>query len=125
MTGGMAFAHRPGAFKQSNKGHGTLGHKSKRSVDNVNRGRVGLKDQAGKKNRALESRKERRNKSKQVRDVKKTAVLDAKRNLGKTTVTDILHTYLSTTYTKSGRILRGATAWFHCFCFVRWCPFAF
>ena len=74
--------HRSGLLKQSNKGHATLGHKSKRSVDNVNRGRVGLKDQVGKRNKSLESRKERRNKSRQVRDVKKTAVLDAKRNLG-------------------------------------------
>jgi len=74
--------HRAGLLKQSNKGHGTLGHKSKRSVENINRGRVGLKDNVGKKFKTLESRKERRNKSKQVRDTKKTAVLDAKRNLG-------------------------------------------
>lgn len=58
--------HRAGLLKQSNKGHGTLGHKSKRSVENINRGRVGLKDNVGKKFKTLESRKERRNKSKQV-----------------------------------------------------------
>ena len=76
--------HRSGLLKQSNKGHGTLGHKSKRSLDNANRGRVGLKDQPGKRFKSLEGRKERRNKSRQARDVKKSAVLDAKRNLGKT-----------------------------------------
>jgi len=77
-----AMHHRAGLLKQSNKSHATLGHKSKRSVDNVNRGRVGLKDLPGRRNKSLESRQERRHKSKQVRDVKKSAVLDAKRNLG-------------------------------------------
>ena len=76
-------SHRAGLLKQSNKGHKTGGHRSKRAVDNANKGRVGLKDLSGKSRaRNMESRRERRNKSRQVRDLKKSAVLDAKRNLG-------------------------------------------
>ena len=33
-------AHRPGAWKQSNKGHKTGGHRSKGMVEKENRGRV-------------------------------------------------------------------------------------
>ena len=46
---GSGIAHRPGAFKQSNKGHNTGRHRSKGAVEKENRGRVGLKVVAGKK----------------------------------------------------------------------------
>ena len=36
-------AHRPGAFKQSNKGHSTGRHRSKGAVEKENRGRVRVK----------------------------------------------------------------------------------
>ena len=42
-------AHRPGAWKQSNKGHKTGGHRSKGMVEKENRGRVEGGSICGKK----------------------------------------------------------------------------
>ena len=65
MTG---VAHRPGAFKQSNKGHNTGRHRSKGAVEKENRGRVGLKALSGKRgvHKSL-AKIDRRNKAVQLR----------------------------------------------------------
>ena len=66
MTG---VAHRPGAFKQSNKGHNTGRHRSKGSVEKENRGRVGAKAVSGARkgqHRQL-GKVDRRNKAVQLR----------------------------------------------------------
>ena len=66
MTG---VAHRPGAFKQSNKGHNTGRHRSKGAVEKENRGRVGLKAVSGprKGQHKLLGKIDRRNKAVQLR----------------------------------------------------------
>ena len=63
-------AHRPGAFKQSNKGHNTGRHRSKGAVEKENRGRVGLKALSGKKGvHKVLAKIDRRNKAVQMRCV--------------------------------------------------------
>ena len=68
VMAGSGAAHRPGAFKQSNKGHNTGRHRSKGAVEKENRGRVGIKALAGKKgiHKAL-AKIDRRNKAVQLR----------------------------------------------------------
>ena len=63
-------AHRPGAFKQSNKGHNTGRHRSKGAVEKENRGRVGVKVLSGKKGvHKVLAKIDRRNKAVQLRQV--------------------------------------------------------
>ncbi len=78
----MQVPHRSGPLKQSNKSHNTGRHRSKGAVDNANRGRVGVKAQCGKKNRAQLSRKDRKHQLAQARSKKKAEVLAKKRCLG-------------------------------------------
>ena len=68
VMAGPGIAHRPGAFKQSNKGHNTGRHRSKGAVEKENRGRVGLKAISGKKgvHKSL-AKIDRRNKAVQLR----------------------------------------------------------
>ena len=67
---GPGIAHRPGAFKQSNKGHNTGRHRSKGAVEKENRGRVGVKALSGKKGvHKVLAKIDRRNKAVQMRCV--------------------------------------------------------
>ena len=66
----QGIAHRPGAFKQSNKGHNTGRHRSKGAVEKENRGRVGVKALSGKKGvHKVLAKIDRRNKAVQMRCV--------------------------------------------------------
>ena len=81
MTG---IAHRPGAFKQSNKGHNTGRHRSKGAVEKENRGRVGAKAVSGSRkgqHRQL-GKVERRNKAVQLRKLAREEVQARKRQVG-------------------------------------------
>ena len=74
---GTGIAHRPGAFKQSNKGHNTGRHRSKGAVEKENRGRVGLKALSGKRgvHKSL-AKVDRRNKAVQLRKAAREEVKD-------------------------------------------------
>ena len=74
---GPGIAHRPGAFKQSNKGHNTGRHRSKGAVEKENRGRVGLKALSGKRgvHKSL-AKVDRRNKAVQLRRAAREEVSD-------------------------------------------------
>jgi len=78
----MQVAHTSGPLKQSNKSHKTGGHRSKGSVDRANKGRVGIKAQPGRRNKAHLSRRDRKHQMAQVRTKKKAEVLLKKRALG-------------------------------------------
>ena len=78
----MQVPHNSGPLKQSNKTHKTGGHRSKGSVDRANKGRVGLKAQPGRKNKAHLSRRDRKHQVAQARSKKKAQVLAKKRALG-------------------------------------------
>ena len=81
MTG---VAHRPGAFKQSNKGHNTGRHRSKGAVEKENRGRVGAKAvSGGRKGQHRQLGKvDRRNKAVQLRKLAREEVQARKRQVG-------------------------------------------
>ena len=81
MTG---VAHRPGAFKQSNKGHNTGRHRSKGAVEKENRGRVGAKAVSGarKGQHKLLGKIDRRNKAVQMRKQAREEVQASKRLAG-------------------------------------------
>jgi len=80
MSGGVA--HRPGAFKQSNKGHNTGRHRSKGAVEKENRGRVGAKVMGGKKGVKVMGRTDRRHKAVQMRRQAREEVQARKRQVG-------------------------------------------
>jgi len=82
MSGGVA--HRPGAFKQSNKGHNTGRHRSKGAVEKENRGRVGVKVLAGKKGIKVLGKADRRHKAVQLRKQAREEVQARKRQVGGT-----------------------------------------
>jgi len=75
-------AHRPGAFKQSNKGHNTGRHRSKGAVEKEHRGRVGAKVLGGKKGVKVIGRMDRRNKAVQLRKQAREEVQARKRQVG-------------------------------------------
>jgi len=80
---GSGAAHRPGAFKQSNKGHNTGRHRSKGAVEKENRGRVGIKALAGKKGiHKVLAKIDRRNKAVQLRKQAREEVQARKRQVG-------------------------------------------
>jgi len=80
MSGGVA--HRPGPYKQSNKGHNTGRHRSKGAVEKENRGRVGAKVLGGRKGVKVMGRVDRRNKALQLRKQAKEDVQMKKRQVG-------------------------------------------
>jgi len=80
MSGGVA--HRPGAFKQSNKGHNTGRHRSKGAVEKENRGRVGAKVLGGKKGVKVMGKLDRRHKAVQMRRQAREDVQARKRQVG-------------------------------------------
>lgn len=59
--------HRPSSLKQANKSHKHGGHRSKRSVDQANKGRVSVKATTIKAKREMR-REERRHQATQVRN---------------------------------------------------------
>jgi len=77
-------AHRPGAFKQSNKSHNTGKHRSKGKVSKENRGRVAGKLSGGgsKKAGLVISKADRRNRAVQLRRAARAEVAAAKRAVG-------------------------------------------
>ena len=86
----MQVPHNSGPLKQSNKSHKTGGHRSKGAVDRANKGRVGIKAQPGRKNKAHLSRRDRKHQMAQVRSKKKAEVLLKKRALGAADAAPIL-----------------------------------
>ena len=76
-------AHRSGPMKQANKSHKTGGHRSKGMVDNQNRGRISSISSGGirKAKHAKESKIARKNKLKQVRNLKQSHVLEFKKSV--------------------------------------------
>ena len=77
-------AHRAGPLKQQNKGHKTGGHRSKGAVNNLNRGRVSSVSSGGIRKVKKESKVAKKNKIKQLRQLKYEHILELKR--GKSTV---------------------------------------
>lgn len=73
--------HRPGVWKQQNKGHKHGRHRSKGAIDQVNKGRVSVKA-ITKKNKHDLKRMERRNQMQQLRAKKREESLTQKRGLG-------------------------------------------
>ncbi|XP_076269355.1 tsr1 ribosome assembly factor [Rhynchophorus ferrugineus] len=74
-------AHRPGAFKQSNKEHKHGRHRSKGSISIATKGKVSLKALSKRNKREL-NRDQRRHQSTQLRQKKREEVLAKKRSLG-------------------------------------------
>ena len=77
-------AHRAGPLKQQNKGHKTGGHRSKGAVNNLNRGRVSSVSSGGIRKVKKESKVAKKNKIKQLRQLKYEHILELKR--GKSTI---------------------------------------
>jgi len=73
--------HRPGPWKQSNKSHNTGKHRSKGSVEKINRGRVGVKV-ATKKGMKIQRKQDRRNHLIQARNMARQENMAKKRSLG-------------------------------------------
>ncbi|CAN7989115.1 unnamed protein product [Ixodes hexagonus] len=74
-------AHRAGAFKQQNKTHKHGRHKSNRSLESVNKGKVNIKALTTKNKHQLK-RMERRNQLQQLRKLKRDEATERKRSLG-------------------------------------------
>ena len=74
-------AHRSGPLKQSNKNHKTGKHRSKGAVDAVNRGRISSVSSGGvhKAKNAVQSKLVKKNKIKQLRQLKYDQVLEGKK----------------------------------------------
>ena len=75
-------AHRPGAWKQSNKGHKTGGHRSKGMVEKENRGRVEGGSICGKKIKKAMGKAARRHQQAQLRRAAKEEMAVRKRAVG-------------------------------------------
>lgn len=73
--------HRPGAFKQQNKAHKHGKHRSNRSLESLNKGKVSLKALTAKSKHQLR-KQERRNQLQQIRRRKREEASDKKRALG-------------------------------------------
>ena len=78
----MPTGHRSGALKQTNKLHKHGKHKSKGQLDLVQRGKVEREGVKSNANRLTESRDDRKNKAKQVRNNKRAAAASSKRMCG-------------------------------------------
>ncbi|KAJ3654814.1 hypothetical protein Zmor_013973 [Zophobas morio] len=74
-------SHRPGVFKQSNKSHKHGRHRSKGSISSDAKGKFSVKTLSKKIKRSL-NREERRHQALQIRQNKRTEVLNKKRSLG-------------------------------------------
>ncbi|XP_076651890.1 tsr1 ribosome assembly factor [Halictus rubicundus] len=74
-------AHRPGAFKQTNKPHKTGRHRSKGSISSDVKGKVSVKVLSKRVHKNL-GKEARRHQSSQIRKKKREDVLQQKRNLG-------------------------------------------
>ncbi|XP_018570304.1 pre-rRNA-processing protein TSR1 homolog [Anoplophora glabripennis] len=74
-------AHRPGAFKQSNKEHKHGRHRSKGSINISTKGKVSVKTISKKLRKEL-NKEQRRNQALQIRQKKREEVLAKKRSLG-------------------------------------------
>lgn len=74
-------AHRAGAFKQQNKIHKHGRHKSNRSLESVNKGKVNIKAFTAKHKHVLK-KMERRNQLQQLRKLKREEATERKRSLG-------------------------------------------
>ncbi|CAG9833535.1 unnamed protein product [Diabrotica balteata] len=74
-------AHRPGAYKQTNKEHKHGRHRSKGSISVTTKGKVSVKTLSKRNKREL-NRGERRNQAVQIRQNKRDEVLAKKRSLG-------------------------------------------
>ncbi|XP_065176403.1 pre-rRNA-processing protein TSR1 homolog [Sycon ciliatum] len=77
----MSSAHKPGSLKQQNKSHKTGKHRSKGAVETSVKGRVSAKSLAKKGNTEL-SRLQKRNQLKQIRRLKRDALLTERRGRG-------------------------------------------
>ena len=75
-------AYRPGAWKQSNKGHKTGGHRSKGMVEKENRGRVEGGSICGKKIKKAMGKAARRHQQAQLRRAAKEEMAVRKRAVG-------------------------------------------
>lgn len=73
--------HRPGVFKQKNKGHKHGKHRTKGEIERENKGRVSV-TALTKKQRKEQKKMDRRHKANQLRRNKKDLVLTEKRRLG-------------------------------------------
>ncbi|XP_060902640.1 pre-rRNA-processing protein TSR1 homolog [Labrus mixtus] len=73
--------HRPGIFKQKNKGHKHGKHRTKGEIERENKGRVSV-TALTKKQRKEHKKMDRRHKANQLRRNKKDMVLTEKRRLG-------------------------------------------
>jgi len=80
MSGGQE-KHRPGPWKQSNKGHNTGRHKSKGALDRENRGKVGAKV-CSKKNVKVQRRVDRKHQLHQRRQKAREEAVEKKRQVG-------------------------------------------
>ncbi|XP_033337564.2 tsr1 ribosome assembly factor [Megalopta genalis] len=74
-------AHRPGAFKQTNKAHKTGRHRSKGSISSDVKGKVNAKVLSKRVRKNL-GKEARRHQASQIRKQKREDVLQQKRNLG-------------------------------------------
>ncbi|XP_041652748.1 pre-rRNA-processing protein TSR1 homolog [Cheilinus undulatus] len=74
-------AHRPGIYKQKNKGHKHGKHRTKGEIERENKGRVSV-TALTKKQRKEQKKMDRRHKANQLRRNKKDMVLTEKRRLG-------------------------------------------
>ncbi|XP_059476926.1 pre-rRNA-processing protein TSR1 homolog [Neocloeon triangulifer] len=86
--------HRPGALKQQNKSHKHGRHRSKGSLDKVNKGKVAAKT-ITKSNRRELRREERRNQAAQVRSKKREEAFAQKRQIGTARTPPILVAIIS------------------------------
>ncbi|KAK3858486.1 hypothetical protein Pcinc_035329 [Petrolisthes cinctipes] len=77
----LSGGHRASSLKQQNKKHNIIGHRSKGSIKNVNKGRVTVKTLSKKKKIDL-SREQRKNQNRQARALKRESTLVKKRALG-------------------------------------------
>ncbi|RZF40768.1 hypothetical protein LSTR_LSTR011285 [Laodelphax striatellus] len=72
--------HRPGQFKQQNKLHKHGRHRSKGSIDNLNKGRVSVKFLTKRANKVVK-KEERKNQLAQIRNKKRAEYLEKRRGI--------------------------------------------
>ena len=73
--------HRPGVWKQQNKGHKNGRHRSNREIQTMNKGKVGVKVLTKCKNKDM-NRDQRRHLMKQKRKTKRDEMIAVKRSVG-------------------------------------------
>nr|XP_061797807.1 pre-rRNA-processing protein TSR1 homolog [Nerophis lumbriciformis] len=74
-------SHRPGVYKQKNKGHKHGRHRTKGEIERENKGRVSV-IALSKKQRKEQRKMDRKNKANQIRKNKRDMILSEKRRLG-------------------------------------------